>query len=85
MFTRVQIAEQIKQRRKAKKLTQIQLSNLTRINKTTISEIENARFTGSITIFERVLDALDLQFAIEAKTHELPDWDEIEEIFKEDE
>ncbi|MCA0934010.1 helix-turn-helix domain-containing protein [Vibrio alginolyticus] len=74
----------MKQQRKDKQLTQSQLSELTRINKTTISEIENGRFTGSFDIFERLLDAVGLQFDIVTKEHTLPDWDEIEEIFKED-
>ncbi|WP_135382874.1 MULTISPECIES: helix-turn-helix transcriptional regulator [Vibrio] len=63
------------------RLTQVQVSKLTRINKTTISEIENARFTGSFDIFERLLNAVDLQFEVVEKTHQLPSWDEIEELF----
>lgn len=63
------------------RLTQVQVSKLTRINKTTISEIENGRFTGSFDIFERLLNAVDLQFEVVEKTHQLPSWDEIEELF----
>ncbi|WP_240513375.1 helix-turn-helix domain-containing protein [Vibrio splendidus] len=66
------------------KLTQVQVSELTRINKTTISEIENGRFTGSFDIFERLLDAVGLQFEVVEKVHQLPDWDEIEDLFAED-
>ena len=84
MTTRHDIGKQIKQRRKAKQLTQVQLEKMTRINKTTISEIENGRFTGSFDIFERLLDSLDLQFSVTQKIHTLPDWDEIETIFRED-
>ncbi|AUW03838.1 helix-turn-helix domain-containing protein [Vibrio campbellii] len=84
MTTRYDIGKQIKQRRKAKRLTQVQLEKMTRINKTTISEIENGRFTGSFDIFERLLDSLDLQFSVTPKIHTLPDWDEIETIFRED-
>ncbi|WP_231625611.1 helix-turn-helix domain-containing protein, partial [Vibrio coralliirubri] len=57
-------------------LTQVQVSKLTRINKTTISEIENSHFTGSFDIFERLLDAVDLQFEVIEKQHQLPDWDD---------
>lgn len=85
MSTRYEIGKQVKESRKAKLLTQVQLSQITNINKTTISEIENGRFTGSYDIFERILDSLDLQFSVIPKTHTLPDWDEIENIFKEDE
>ncbi|MFY4879112.1 transcriptional regulator, partial [Acinetobacter baumannii] len=59
------------------------LSKLTRINKTTISEIENGRFTGSFDIFERILDEVGLQFEVMQKKHILPDWDEIEALFAE--
>ncbi|GEM80843.1 hypothetical protein VSU01S_30880 [Vibrio superstes NBRC 103154] len=85
MANREQIGRKIKQQRKDRQLTQLQLSELTRINKTTISEIENGRFTGSFDIFERLLDAVDLQFDVVAKEHTLPDWDDIEDLFSEDE
>ncbi|MEH0675323.1 helix-turn-helix transcriptional regulator [Vibrio scophthalmi] len=81
MSTRYEIGKQVKQSRKAKRLTQLQLAKITRINKTTISEIENGRFTGSFDIFERLLD---LQFSVTPKTYSLPDWDDIEDLFKED-
>ncbi|EMF7411284.1 MULTISPECIES: helix-turn-helix transcriptional regulator [Vibrio] len=84
MSTRYEIGKQVKQSRKAKRLTQLQLAKITRINKTTISEIENGRFTGSFDIFERLLDSVDLQFSVTPKTHSLPDWDDIEDLFKED-
>ncbi len=84
MTARNEIGKQIKQSRKAKRLTQAQLAESTRINKTTISEIENGRFTGSFDIFERLLDSLDLEFSVIPKAHSLPDWDEIENLFEED-
>ncbi len=85
MANREQIGQKIKQQRKDRQLTQSQLSELTRINKTTISEIENGRFTGSFDIFERLLDAVGLQFDIVTKKHSLPDWDDIDDLFLEDE
>ncbi|GEK15999.1 helix-turn-helix domain-containing protein [Aliivibrio fischeri] len=84
MANREQIGQKIKQQRKYRHLTQSQLSELTRINKTTISEIENGRFTGSFDIFERLLDAVGLQFDIITKAHSLPDWDDIDDLFSED-
>lgn len=84
MSTRYEIGKQVKQSRKAKRLTQLQLAKITRINKTTISEIENGRFTGSFDIFERLLNSVDLQFSVTPKTYSLPDWDDIEDLFKED-
>ncbi|TFH90274.1 helix-turn-helix domain-containing protein [Vibrio ouci] len=85
MATRSNIGKQVKQSRKQKQLTQAELAKITRINKTTISEIENGRFTGSFDIFERLLDSLDLQFSVIPKSHSLPDWDEIETLFSEGE
>ena len=51
MVTRVEIGKKVRAERKALGYTQQELSELTRINKTTISEIENGRFTGSFDIF----------------------------------
>lgn len=83
MASRVEIGGKIRIERKTLGYTQQKLSELTRINKTTISEIENGRFTGSFDIFERVLDAVGLQFDISPKQHSLPHWDEIENMFAE--
>ncbi|MEZ8493483.1 helix-turn-helix domain-containing protein [Vibrio splendidus] len=84
MADRSEIGLKVKHARKDKGWTQVQVSKLTRINKTTISEIENGRFTGSFDIFERLLNAVDLQFEVVEKIHQLPSWDEIEELFAED-
>lgn len=84
MTSRVEIGKKVRIGRKALDHTQQELSELTRINKTTISEIENGRFTGSFDIFERVLDAVGLQFEVSPKQHLLPHWDEIENMFVED-
>ncbi len=84
MASRAEIGKKIRAARKILGYTQQQLSELIRINKTTISEIENGRFTGSFDIFERVLDAVGLQFEVGEKKHTLPDWDEIESMFSEE-
>lgn len=84
MASRAEIGKKVRAARKKLGYTQQNLSLLTRINKTTISEIENGRFTGSFDIFERVLDAVDLQFEVAQKKHTLPDWDEIKDMFSED-
>ncbi|CAI3099758.1 hypothetical protein MWMV2_MWMV2_00031 [Acinetobacter oleivorans] len=83
MANRDQIGEKVKEARKNKGYMQQKLSELTKINKTTISELENGRFTGSFEIFERILDEVGLQFEIMQKKHILPDWDEIEALFAE--
>lgn len=84
MVSRLEIGKSVKESRKALGYTQEHLSKLTRINKTTISEIENGRFTGSFDIFERVLFGVGLQFEVIPRKHILPDWDEIEGMFSED-
>ena len=84
MSSRADIGKQISTSRKALGYKQQKLSEIAGINKTTISEIENGRFIGSFDIFERLLDAVDLQFEVTSKQHSLPDWDTIEDIFSED-
>ena len=84
MTSRVEIGKKVRIERKSMGYTQQKLSALIRVNKTTISEIENGRFTGSFDIFERVLDAVCLQFDVSPKRHSLPHWDEIENMFAED-
>ena len=49
--------------------TQKALPEKIRVNKTTISEMENGRFTGSFDIFERVLNGVSLQFEVNKKRH----------------
>ncbi|MFT7280241.1 helix-turn-helix transcriptional regulator [Pseudoalteromonas distincta] len=84
MSSRADIGKQMSTSRKALGYKQQKLSEIAGINKTTISEIENGRFMGSFDIFERLLDAVDLQFEVTSKQHSLPDWDTIEDIFSED-
>ncbi|WCE29332.1 helix-turn-helix domain-containing protein [Vibrio sp. SCSIO 43137] len=85
MANRESIGKEIAKQRKGQGFTQKQMADQTGINKTTLSEIENGRFTGSLDIFERYLDAVGLQLEVSTKKHKLPDWDEIEELFREDE
>lgn len=84
MANRETIGRQVAQQRKILGYTQKQLAEITGINKTTLSEIENGRFTGALDIFERYLDAVGLQLDVSLKRHRLPDWDELDELFKED-
>ncbi len=85
MANREAIGKKISANRRTLGLTQQQVSEITGINKTTISEIENGHFTGSFDIFERLIDTVGLQFEITDKKHSLPDWDDIEDLFSEDE
>ncbi|MGE4260956.1 helix-turn-helix domain-containing protein [Shewanella sp.] len=84
MASRQTIGKTVSQYRKVLGLTQKHLSEITGIHKVTMSEIENGRFTGSFDILERLLDAVGLKFDMTPKRHELPDWDEIDSLFTED-
>lgn len=84
MANRENIGKAIATARKARGATQKAMAEKTGINKTTLSEIENGRFTGSLDIFERYLDAVDLQLQVSPKQHQLPDWDDIDTLFDED-
>ena len=68
MATRGEIGKEIRLARKGLGYTQKSLSEKTKVNKTTISEIENDRFTGSFDIFQRVLDGMGLQFKVNKKS-----------------
>lgn len=83
MATRIEIGKAVRAGRAERGFTQLALSELTGIHKSTISEIENGRFSGSFDIFERVLNALDLTFDVVHKQHRLPDWDELDRLFTE--
>lgn len=84
MATRGEIGKQIRLARKELGYTQKALSLKTKINKTTISEMENGRFTGSFDLFEKVLNGVNLQFEVVKLKLVFPGWDEIEELFAED-
>lgn len=84
MATRQQIGKHIAQARKTLGHTQKQLAETTGIHKSTLSEIENGRFTGSLDIFERYLDAVGLELNVAPKQHQLPDWDALDNLFAED-
>lgn len=84
MASRIEIGKAVRASRAALGYTQLALSELTGIHKSTISEIENGRFSGSFDIFERLLDALGLTFEVGYKQHRLPDWDELDTLFTED-
>ncbi|MFW1889914.1 helix-turn-helix domain-containing protein [Acinetobacter johnsonii] len=84
MASRGEIGKKMRKARKELGYTQQKVSELSRINKTTISEIENGRFTGSFDIFERVFDAVGLQLDVAPRRIRLPEWDEVAAMFAED-
>jgi transcriptional regulator with XRE-family HTH domain len=84
MANREEIGEKICAARKAMKKTQKQIAEQTGIHKSTLSLIENGHFTGSLDILQRYLDAVGLTLDVTPKKHRLPQWDEIETLFAED-
>ena len=84
MATRKEIGEKIRNARKKLGITQQGLAAKSGVNKSTISEIENGHFTGSFEIFENLSRAVGLQFELTPQKKNLPHWNEIEDMFKED-
>ncbi|TPE54312.1 helix-turn-helix transcriptional regulator [Maribrevibacterium harenarium] len=84
MSNRQQLGQKIRDARKQLGKTQKQLAEQTHINKSTLSLIENGHFTGSLDIYERYLDAVGLTLEVSAKRHQLPSWEEIDDLFREE-
>lgn len=84
MASRAEIGKKMRKARKELGYTQQKVSELSGINKTTISQIENGHFTGSFDIFERVLDAVGFQLDAVPKKIILPKWEEIAAMFAQD-
>ena len=84
MAGRIFIGKLIKDARKNLNKTQKQLSKTTGIHQSTLSEIENGRFTGSLAILEHYLDAVGLELTAAPKVRRLPDWDDLYELIKEE-
>ena len=84
MSSRIQVGELARQTRKAGGQTQKYWTGVTGIHPSTLSQIENARFYGSLDILERYLDALGLELIAQPKQQRFPDWDEIEEMFRDE-
>jgi len=86
-MNRIEIGKALAQARKTKQLTQREVQKLTNINKSTLSEIENGKFTGSLDILERYTHYLDYELAVVPRASSkprLPRWDELNELFSED-
>jgi transcriptional regulator with XRE-family HTH domain len=82
MSARQLIGTKAKEMRKQSAQTQKRLSEVTGLPQSTLSEIENGRFTGSLDIMERHLDVLGLQLTVVEKAQRLPDWDELDTLFE---
>lgn len=67
MVSRVKIGTIICKARKNFNYSQKEMAQKSGVNASTISEIENGHFTGSFDIFERLMNAVGLQFEVVAK------------------
>lgn len=79
------MGKDIKAARKAMELTQADVSKLCGLPTSTLSNMERGRFKGSITLYERYLEALDLELSVGPRVLRPPTWDEIPALFPEDE
>lgn len=84
MASRAEIGVKIREARRKLDYTQQMMAKKSGVNKSTISEIENGRFTGSFDIFERLIDAVGLQFEVTPKKRNLPNWNDIDTLFSEE-
>lgn len=84
MATRSQMGKVIAEARKELGYTQKQMTEKININTSTLSAIENGRFFGSLDILERYVDAVGLELNIAPKQRRLPTWEELDDLFKED-
>ncbi|MEB5928399.1 helix-turn-helix transcriptional regulator [Acinetobacter schindleri] len=84
MASRAEIGLKIREARRKLDYTQQMMAKKSGVNKSTISEIENGRFTGSFDIFERLIDAVGLQFEVMPKKRNLPNWNDIDTLFSEE-
>lgn len=82
MSARQLIGIKAKEMRKQSAQTQKRVSEVTGLPQSTLSEIENGRFTGSLDIMERYLDVLGLQLTVVETAQRLPDWDELDTLFE---
>ena len=64
---RIAIGKRIAEIRQSKKLTQVQLAELSGLNRVNINKIENGRYNVSIDILQKVCDALDVKLDIVEK------------------
>ena len=71
-------------RRKEKRLTQKDVSNITGLSRNQIIAMEKGLFSGGIKYLYKYLDILDLEITITNKNSQLPQLDELADMFAED-
>jgi len=78
------IGSELKAARKAKGATQKTMAVYTGIVYSTISKMENGRYTGSIDLFEKYANAVGLELIVKPKAHIFPRFDQLKQLFPED-
>lgn len=84
MFNKKVVGETLSSARRNKGLTQREVASEINIPATTISKIENGRFSGSIKILDHYADFLGYEITLVTKSNELPDWHELDTMFDDD-
>lgn len=77
---RVTIGKRIAEIRQSKKLTQVQLAELSGLNRVNINKIENGRYNVSIDILQKVCDALDIELILKNKDMKIEEIKTLEEL-----
>jgi len=74
----------IAKKRKSLGKTQGEIAKSIRLDQAVISKIENGKFSGALSLYERYLNELGIQIEISAKEKSYPQWDELEALFSDD-
>jgi transcriptional regulator with XRE-family HTH domain len=78
------IGSELKAARKAKGVTQKTMAAYTGIVYSTISKMENGRYTGSVDLLEKYTNAVGLELTVKHKAHIFPRFDQLKQLFPED-
>lgn len=84
MFDRIENGKVIANKRKELKKTQREMADETHVNKAIISQIENGKFTGSLRVYELYINGLKLELKVIPIKSRIPDFDDLQDFFKED-
>ncbi|TPV55763.1 helix-turn-helix transcriptional regulator [Aestuariibacter sp. GS-14] len=76
--------DMLKEKRKQRGWTQAYVSERTGLSKPQIIKIEKGLFSGGIKYLRKYLELLDLEITITEKRNEVPQLDELAELFGDD-
>lgn len=82
-MTRQSNGNVIAQKRKSTGKTQSEIAKSIKLDQAIISKIENGKFTGALSTYERYLNELGLEIKISTKEKVHPQWDELDDLFSE--